>query len=224
VPADVMVALLASIDPRADLEDQYADDEVTVLAPSLADDPAFRSWWTRSARRAASPAMAREINRMVFSADMLSLLSRITVPALIVQRRELALFGAMQGRRASQLLPDCRYVELEGADMVPFCGDAAQIIDELREFLTGDRHRGVTERAFAVVLFTDIVGSTALVSEVGDEPGARSSTCTTTSSVARSHATGAGSCRISATGPCRPSPHRVRRCWRRRRSVRRSVP
>jgi pimeloyl-ACP methyl ester carboxylesterase len=90
VPKDVMAALLASIDPRTDLEDRYADDEVTVLAPSLADDPAFRSWWTRSARRAASPAMAREINRMVFSADMLSLLSRITVPALIVQRRELA--------------------------------------------------------------------------------------------------------------------------------------
>jgi class 3 adenylate cyclase/pimeloyl-ACP methyl ester carboxylesterase len=169
VPADVMAAMLASIDPRSDPVDHYDDEDVAVLAPSHTSDAAFRSWWVRSARRGASPVVAGEINRMVFATDTRPLLDRITAPSLVVQRRDLALFGPMQGRSASQLLTDCRYVEIDGADMVPFCGDAARIVDEIREFLTGDRHRGAAERAFAVVLFTDIAGSTALVTEVGDQ-------------------------------------------------------
>ncbi|MCW2496295.1 adenylate/guanylate cyclase domain-containing protein [Jatrophihabitans sp.] len=169
VPPDVMASLLASVDPRSDPGEQYEDDDIAVLAPSQADDAAFRSWWVRSARRAASPVVAGAINRMVFATDIRPLLDRITASSLVVQRRDLALFGPMQGRHASQRLTDCRYVELDGADMVPFCGAASEIVDEIREFLTGDRYRGAAERAFAVVLFTDIAGSTALVTEVGDQ-------------------------------------------------------
>ena len=166
---ETTASLLASIDPLADTAAQYDEDDVKVLAPSHADDPAFRSWWTRSARRAASPVVAAEINRVLFTADMRSRLAQVKAPSLVLQRRDLVLFGAAQGQYAAEHLADARYVELAGADHIAFCGDAQRIVDELREFLTGDRYGGTTERAFAVILFTDIVGSTALATRVGDQ-------------------------------------------------------
>ena len=169
LPTEVVDRLLASIDPRTAPSERYSDDDLAVLAPSHAADPAFGSWWVRSARRAASPVVAGEINRVLCAADLRPLLDRIAAPTLVVQRRDLGLFGASQGRYAAQHIKDCRYVELDGADFVPFAGDAATVVDEIREFVTGERYRGAAERAFAVILFTDIAGSTALVSEVGDQ-------------------------------------------------------
>ena len=79
------------------------------------------------------------------------------------------MFGAAQGRYVSENLASCRYLELDGADFVPFCGDAGGVVDEIREFVTGSRYGGTAERVFAVLLFTDIVGSTALAARVGNQ-------------------------------------------------------
>jgi class 3 adenylate cyclase/pimeloyl-ACP methyl ester carboxylesterase len=166
---DTIHSLLASIDPLAAPGTQYGEDDVVLLAPSHAAEPAFRSWWSRSARRAASPIVAAQINRTLFEADFRATLGSISAPTLVLQRRGLALFGAAQGRYVSQHLAGCRYLELDGADFVPFCGDFAPVVDEIREFVTGSRYGGTTERAFAVLLFTDIVGSTALAGRVGDK-------------------------------------------------------
>ena len=79
-PPETIESLLASIDPLAVPGSQYSDDDLTVLAPSHAADPAFRSWWTRSARRAASPIVAIHMNRTLFEADLRATLARIGAP------------------------------------------------------------------------------------------------------------------------------------------------
>ena len=73
------------------------------------------------------------------------------------------------GREIAALVPGARYIELPGTDHIPFIGDnAGEIVDAVREFLTGSRAPVTINRILATVLFTDIVGSTEKVAALGD--------------------------------------------------------
>ena len=61
-----------------------------------------------------------------------------------------------------------RLVELEGADHLPWVGDAESVLGEMEEFLTGDRHVPAPQRVLATLLFTDIVESTRTAAALGD--------------------------------------------------------
>jgi class 3 adenylate cyclase len=58
-------------------------------------------------------------------------------------------------------------VELPGEDHVPWFRPDATLA-EIREFLTGSREPEEPDRVLATVLFTDIVGSTELATQLGD--------------------------------------------------------
>ena len=51
---------------------------------------------------------------------------------------------------------------------MPWLGDQDAALDEIEEFLTGVRPHPALDRVLATVLFTDIVGSTELVADLGD--------------------------------------------------------
>jgi class 3 adenylate cyclase len=72
------------------------------------------------------------------------------------------------GRYLADHISDARYVELPGDDHVPYAGDQDAIVDEIEEFLTGNRHEPDANRVLATVVFTDIVGSTDLAAAMGD--------------------------------------------------------
>jgi class 3 adenylate cyclase len=59
-------------------------------------------------------------------------------------------------------------VALPGRDYAPYLGDVDTIVDEVEAFLTGGRHRPSLDRILSTVLFTDIVGSTQRLAELGD--------------------------------------------------------
>lgn len=59
-------------------------DDLPVMAPSLASDAAFASWWDRSSHRGASPAASRAVWRVATGTDLRSVLPLITMPTLIV--------------------------------------------------------------------------------------------------------------------------------------------
>jgi class 3 adenylate cyclase len=61
-----------------------------------------------------------------------------------------------------------RYVELPGQDHLPWAGDADAIVEEVREFLTGERVAAEPDRVLATVMFTDIVSSTQTAAAMGD--------------------------------------------------------
>jgi class 3 adenylate cyclase len=65
-------------------------------------------------------------------------------------------------------MADARFVELAGEDHWPWITDPDEIVDEVEEFLTGERHEREPDRALATVLFTDIVGSTERATALGD--------------------------------------------------------
>jgi len=62
-----------------------------------------------------------------------------------------------------------RYVELPGADVLPFVGDANAILDAVEEFLTGKLASPELDRVLATLLFTDLVDSTAREAAMGDQ-------------------------------------------------------
>jgi class 3 adenylate cyclase len=145
----------------------FGIDDVALLAPSLAGDPDFRRWWERATKRSASPTVAQAINTTVFSADCRDVLEHIAVPTLVLVRRDFML-GTAMARYLVDHIPGARYVEVPGEDLLPFTGDTDVLLDEVEEFLTGGRASAEAERVLATVVFTDIVGSTALATELGD--------------------------------------------------------
>lgn len=144
-------------------------DLLHVLAPSVAGDRGFRSWWDHAGNRAASPSMARRSTQALTDADVRHKLSAITAPTLVVHRADATFVGPGHGRYLGEHIPGARYVELPGADSLYWVGDAAPVLDEIEEFVTGARGGADAERVLTTIVFTDIVGSTARAAALGDD-------------------------------------------------------
>ena len=146
---------------------QGDDDDVALIAPSMRDDPQFRSWWVRASARGASPASARAILSLSALADVRDRLPKLKAPTLIIHRADNAFLPASLGRYLADNIRGARYVELPGADHAPWTRGADEIVEEIEEFLTGHRS-GSGDRTLATVLFTDIVDSTGRAAAIGD--------------------------------------------------------
>jgi class 3 adenylate cyclase len=105
--------------------------------------------------------------RMAFEIDVPHVVPSITTPTLIVHRTDDRVCHVENARWLARNIRGAKYVELPGEDHVPWI-DGDDIMDEIREFLTGVREPSQPERVLATVLFTDIVGSTERARELGD--------------------------------------------------------
>jgi class 3 adenylate cyclase len=154
-----------------------------VPSPSQAGDEEYRRRWRSFMRHAASPGAAMALLRMNSQIDVREVLPAIRVPTLVLYRKD-ARFGhgaaawrtagedpitpAGEGRYLAERIPGARMVELPGADHLPWIGDTEPLLGEVEEFLTGVRHAPEPDRVLATILFTDIVGSTAVAARIGD--------------------------------------------------------
>jgi class 3 adenylate cyclase len=151
------------------VEDAWGRGEMmAAVNPSLSRDPVAAEAWGRFLRLSASPATAAAVIRMLFDLDVRDVLPTIRVPTLVVQRRDNPLMTLEQGRYVAERIPGATFVAVPGADHGLAVGDPDVIVDEIEEFLTGARRAADTDRVLATVLFTDIVESTARLSELGD--------------------------------------------------------
>ncbi len=141
---------------------------LSMLAPSMADDSQLAEWFARMQRLAASPAEARTMARGLADLDARDALPRVSVPTLIMHRVGDQAWDVRHSRYLAKHIPGSRYVELDGIDSFPFVGDSDAIVEEIEEFLTGDRRGGERSRALLTVMFTDIVDATARAASVGD--------------------------------------------------------
>ena len=144
-------------------------DFTPTLAPSLAGDEAFRSWFQRYLRFSASPRAAAALLRMNTMIDTRAVLPAIRVPTLCIYRTDDPDVQVEEGRYIADRIPGARFVELPGVDHLMWTGDAAAILDEIEGFLTGVRRGPEPDRVLATVLFTDIVGSTERAAALGDQ-------------------------------------------------------
>ena len=106
--------------------------------------------------------------RMNYQIDVRPILPAIRVPTLILHRVGDQRVNVGGSRYMAQHIPGAKYVELPGTDHSWDTGDQDAILDDIEEFLTGALHPVESERVLATVLFTDIVGSTERLAELGD--------------------------------------------------------
>jgi class 3 adenylate cyclase len=142
---------------------------IDIFGPSHADDPQAREFQARYERQAASPIRVQRFFEMFLDLDVRDVLPLIQTPTLVMHRRHDYAVNVRAGRWLAEQIRGSRYIELEGADHAPWAGaDSDRVLDEIEEFLTGVRPGPKVDRVLASVLFTDIVDSTRLATELGD--------------------------------------------------------
>ncbi len=139
-----------------------------VLGPSLVHSDEDRRHWARIERLTVSPDVLAAATRAVLESDVTHVLPAIQAPTLVLSRRGDRHVRYEHGRQVAEGINGARFVALPGDDHLPFAGRAEELLDEVEEFLTGARPLPVLDRVLVTVLFTDIVGSTGHIAELGD--------------------------------------------------------
>jgi pimeloyl-ACP methyl ester carboxylesterase len=167
VPPDVFTMFVSQLlEPGTVTSSEQVD--LRLMAPSLARDEAFRSWWSRASRRSGSPSAARARFEIIGRTDLRELLPTIRVPVLVMHSVDNAFIRVEHGRHLADNIPGARFVGLPGADHLPWAAHGDPVADEVEEFVTGARREPEPVRALATVLISDIVGSTERARELGD--------------------------------------------------------
>ncbi|HSO97392.1 MAG TPA: alpha/beta fold hydrolase [Solirubrobacteraceae bacterium] len=141
---------------------------IALWAPSHAEDPEMREWWSRMLRFGLSPSGARSIGDMYEHLDVREVLPAVQAPTLVLYRSGDRVIRPTWSRVVADGIPGARAVELDGFDHLFCAGEQQSLLDEVEEFLTGRLSPAGGDRVLASVLFTDIVGSTERAAELGD--------------------------------------------------------
>jgi DNA-binding CsgD family transcriptional regulator len=149
-------------------KDWGADLHIGARAPSLVHDERFRAWWATYLRMSASPGAAAELTRMNMEIDIRDILPAVRVPTLVMHRVEDQTVLVGNGRYLAERISGARYVELPGADHLPFSGDQEAILREIEVFLTGELPVLELDRVLATLMITGIVGAAATAVRLGD--------------------------------------------------------
>jgi pimeloyl-ACP methyl ester carboxylesterase len=138
-------------------------------APTRVGDERLVTWLTGYMRRAASPGAAIALLRMNRAIDVRDVLPAIHAPTLVLGRTEDPDFPIEGTRMLAERIPGARLAEFPGSDHLFWVGNQEELLDEAERFVKelGDQEAEL-DRVLATILFTDIVGSTERVAEVGD--------------------------------------------------------
>lgn len=161
---------LADIERRWGTPD-YCREQLREDAPSKLDDADFARWYGTRLRLGASPGAAAALIRTAREVDLAHALPSVRVPTLVLHRAGDRLIDVANARYVAKQIPVARYVELPGEDHLPWVGDVARFVAEVKSFVTSAAEtpdEGLADRVLATVLFTDIVGSTAKAAALGD--------------------------------------------------------
>jgi len=136
-------------------------------------DPDKVAAFTELQRAAATGDTVAEILEEVAKIDVTSFLEKVQAPTLVVHRKGDPLHPFDLAREMAACIPDARLEPLEGDIYPPWLGDSKAVVDAVRVFLGGERSASAAAEpslpsGTAVILFADIVDSTALTERLGD--------------------------------------------------------
>jgi class 3 adenylate cyclase/pimeloyl-ACP methyl ester carboxylesterase len=140
------------------------------ISPSASTD--LRAWISDYFRQSVSPEVAAKYVEFYATVDVRPFLPRVKAPTLILHRRGDRNAPISAGRAAAALIPDARFVALEGDIDNPFLGDTS-CLETLTRFLDEGRAQEPAAEAPAAaavhtILITDMEGSTTLTQRLGD--------------------------------------------------------
>jgi pimeloyl-ACP methyl ester carboxylesterase len=107
---------------------------LAMLAPSLLSAAGQVEAAAALERAAASPAMAAALVEALVRTDVSQVLPQVAVPTLVIHRRG-DLIKIEQGRYLAHHIPGAEYVELDGADHLPWAGDTEVVVAAIERFV-----------------------------------------------------------------------------------------
>jgi len=136
--------------------------------PGRGHDPAFVAWNDAAGRAGASPRLAEQMMNKRFSDPPFDH-SRMRVSTLVITRTpgnspEADAFV----RRTARLVPGAEHVELGRGDYFAVGDGVDDVLAAISQYLSGEVRLPAPERQLAVIMFTDLVGSTRRASSSGD--------------------------------------------------------
>ena len=130
-------------------------------------------------RISADPKVAVKLEREMHRTDVQDLVAKVSVPTLVMHARDDASVPFEEGRRLAALIPNAQFIALDSRNHILLESEPAweRFLKEVYAFLEieieadFDSQTASPEpkRVLAGVLFTDIVASTELISEKGDQ-------------------------------------------------------
>lgn len=124
--------------------------DVAHYAPSMMGDKDFAGWLMAYWRRSASPKSAADILRMNTDIDMCHILPSIRVPTIVLHRTGDRDSNVAEGRYIAKHIPGARFIELPGADHLPWTGGVEDLLGPVETFVA--ELRGDSPAADSVLL------------------------------------------------------------------------
>ena len=108
--------------------------------------------------------------------DVSANVAELTVPTLVMHRRELAVMDSRAGLRLAQRIPGARLVMLEGDSVAPFLNDPEPVYQAIGDFLPighegGESGHDHLPGGLRTILFTDLEGHTEMMQRLGAARG-----------------------------------------------------
>jgi class 3 adenylate cyclase len=88
--------------------------------------------------------------------DVRNVLPSVRVPTLVIHRSGDMCLKVEEGRYVASLIPNSKYIELDGVDHLPFVGEQEEILAPIEAFLTEIGHVEEYDRVLATVLSVKI--------------------------------------------------------------------
>ncbi|MGO8872815.1 MAG: adenylate/guanylate cyclase domain-containing protein [Acidimicrobiales bacterium] len=141
-------------------------DWIKFANPDMANDSEFVRVAARCVRASTTPrTAAAQYGYMLRSLDVRWALPLVQVPTLVLHVKESSVLPIEHGRYLADTIDGARLVELEGSNIRARSG----YVNDVAEFLTGERSVADVDRILATVLFSDVVGSTERAAALGDQ-------------------------------------------------------
>ena len=108
---------------------------IDTFAPSLSRDPQARAWWAGLLRAASSPGGIWAVLKALRDTDVRHLLPRVSVPTLVLHRRNDRAVRIAAGRDMASQITGAQFVELDGNDHWFFAGAQQPVLEAIKQFV-----------------------------------------------------------------------------------------
>ena len=108
---------------------------IETFGPSLSRDPQARAWWAGLLRAASSPGGIWAVLQALRDIDVRQLLPRVSVPTLVLHRRNDQAVRIAAGRDMASHITGAQFVELDGDDHWFFAGAQQPLIEAIKRFV-----------------------------------------------------------------------------------------
>lgn len=134
--------------------------------------PEMKEAQARFERACATPNAFRKMLETNIKIDIRAILSDIRVPTLVMHRRDDLAIPVANGRYLADNMPNADYVEFASGGHLPWTGNIETVVDTMMKFFTTNDNKVESSsnhsNVLSTILFTDIVGSSKKLSEIGD--------------------------------------------------------